>query len=414
MKAGQHRRTYRREFVRGSKCEQDVQELKNEIKELKNMLRKSYTSKSKQMSHVTQYHKHTCAVGENYKPRVGSSKKALEKARSKKIVRDMGMKVQKHSRRNNSVAFMKFHKPLFTKVNPIVCQEEEEDISIQSVTFYQSKTNVLLEPVDRKSHNQNFRQSNSSGITSTLPNTPKKWNSAFKKVKCDMLGYYLDRATNIISSSNYNSGKSSSANSFKEIVSANISYEKNDPGAYKTRSSMKEDRASFLSTRRTQALRNSMTNLPKNPNLNTPIQKPSVNINPFVVSKSNYLDNCYEMRGRNHTNSQMNAISNHDRNYFKIAEIKNKNDDEEASELKKFIEVEDYCRRTTTPNNKKEVKIPTIKKMKKVQESQYLKVPEAPLVSSIKSKKKRNNDKGPYLVKTFSITICGDDQIMYN
>jgi hypothetical protein len=119
---------------------------------------------------------------------------------------------------NKSVVFMRENRPIFQKLAPVICKEDDQqDFYVNNIGLYNKTEYVMERPCNRKVIKGNMKQISNEGITTAESTTPKKWNSALKKIKCETLGFYLDRATTLLAkNSNANSGESSNFSSFKE------------------------------------------------------------------------------------------------------------------------------------------------------------------------------------------------------
>ena len=89
--------------------------------------------------------------------------------------------------------------------------------------------------------------------------------------------------------------------------------------------------------------------------------------------------------------------------------------DSDAYELKDFIEVEDYCRRTTVASSRatKTTKTPSRKPRNALLMKNHS-VVKSKKVTTTRNSRDSHNRNHPYLVKTFAITISKDDEILYN
>lgn len=113
---------------------------------------------------------------------------------------------------------MRENRPIFQKLAPVICKEDDQqDFYVNNIALYNKTEYVMERPCNRKVIKGNMKQISNEGITTAESTTPKKWNSALKKIKCETLGFYLDRATTLLAkNSNVNSGESSNFSSFKE------------------------------------------------------------------------------------------------------------------------------------------------------------------------------------------------------
>ena len=161
---------------------------------------------------------------------------------------------------------MRENRPIFQKLAPVVCKEDDQqDFYVNSVGVYHKSEYVMDKPYNRQALKGNIKQISNEGLTSAESTTPKKWNSALKKVKCETLGFYLDRATSLLAkNSKLNSGPSSNFSSFKDPSFITMSWERKESKKHHPRVSMMDNKGSVLSAPKQHVTRKSMVCLTPN------------------------------------------------------------------------------------------------------------------------------------------------------
>lgn len=86
--------------------------------------------------------------------------------------------------RKKSVLFMRDNRPIFQKLDPIVCKEDDQqDFYINSVGVFNKSEYTMDKPYNRQAIKGNTKQISGEVLTSAETSTPKNWSSALKKVK---------------------------------------------------------------------------------------------------------------------------------------------------------------------------------------------------------------------------------------
>lgn len=269
----------------------------------------------------------------------------------------------------------------------------------------------------------------SGGLTSADSYSPKKTSAAYKKAKKEQLGKYLNRASQIIRSSHQSSLRSSHGSTSRERSICEVSYDKSDViTPFKkvavfldnTSMSIRHLNKKHIQTLRSSFLRNSL----EVPSVSYLTRKKFKESEPQL--KSFVSDNLMP-NGRKSgiVTSPLNAKNQYNpRNSVNIPESKLTDMDSgltDAGELKDFIEVEDYCRRTTAANSRASVFQSTPKKAshkrKTAKHNVFTKLQSAVKnknVIATRNQKSKFSKKGSSFIKTFAITILKDDKIVFN
>ena len=113
--------------------------------------------------------------------------------------------------------------------------------------------------------------------------------------KFETLGFYLDRAANLLAKkSDTNTGESSNISSFKELSFTTLSCERKESKKYNQRVSMNDNKNSILSMPKHQVTRKSMVSLTPNHSKGNRFQKErhtlkSFGTTPFKTTNSYYM-----------------------------------------------------------------------------------------------------------------------------
>lgn len=251
-----------------------------------------------------------------------------------------------------------------------------------------------------------LKQISNEGITTADSTTPKKWNSALKKIKCETLGFYLDRATNLLAkNSNVNSGETSNFSSFKEPSFTTLSCERKESQKLQQRVSMKDNKNSILTMPKQELTRKSMVSLTPNHNKANKSHHERKTLKSFDAMPFKTTNNYYMSNDIKNTNKLLEKAQLTVAKFEEIEGSVNK----DASELKEFIELEDFCRRTTVADSKQS----WVEEVCTQKSTKNAKTKIKTISKSKNNKTKKVSKNLPSLIKTFAITISNDN-IMYS
>jgi hypothetical protein len=262
-----------------------------------------------------------------------------------------------------------------------------------------------------------LNQENSAGLSTKDSNTPIKIKSAYKIARNKKLGKYLDRANMMIKSSVQTSVRSSYASSSRERSMCEVSYENNDVIAPFKRVALFLDNKNMSvqqDPRTYPLMRNSLV-VPKTANMTRKeFRESGDQLKSFVTHKIN--SSSHGSSGK----KQMKSFINHCRvrnsvniPVSRMSELNYKNNDD--GDLKDFVDVEDYCRRTTAANSRASVVLSTPKSdsrggvLSKLQSAVKNKT-----LTATRNPKPKFGMRQSNFVKTFAITISKDDNIIFN
>lgn len=239
-------------------------------------------------------------------------------------------------------------------------------------------------------------------------NSSKKWSGAFKKSKCDVLGIYINKASNLLLKTQGHSKSTSLTGSFKECGNMKLSFEKKDlfKDQYTAKNSPKNPK--LYSTRK------SIVDL-SSPQAKSVMVSPQRSLyksheaNPFSLAKVQFME-----RGRNTVHHKVSPFSLELAHQNSTARDGQAKDD--AHELKEFIELEDYCRRSITGVTKADsndvIMRSSFNSCSKCPQM-VMKEKSSQKVSFIKKKAKKAGNTS-HLVRTMAITISADNKIHYS
>lgn len=205
-----------------------------------------------------------------------------------------------------------------------------------------------------------------------------------RKVKEDVLGYYLDKATKMVQSSCKNSSDSTNPFSIARSSSFDYDIEKTYQTPNRPSRVVRLNRNSVFTARKGTCCRNSMIHFEENMKIRKTMGVSKNDKRSMIVNhgENQLLDVHYSSRGRN----ALSKIRKQTSLGLDTLKYQPEVNDTEADELKKFIELEDYCRRTTENSKMPSAKKPQKKKAGKKTRSRAIK-------------------NAPHMVKTFSIAI---------
>lgn len=238
--------------------------------------------------------------------------------------------------------------------------------------------------------------------TTAASNSTKKWTGAMKKAKCDTLGFFIDRASTLAKMSPNHAKSTSLIKSFKESPVNYFSIDKRNSqkSSFKCTSVERKQMALPAEKKRVSASKK-----------NT--------LKSFDESPFNQAVSSVNGRGRNTMQPKKSPFGTQNFNTNvtnRKSEIKN-----DASDLLEFIELEDYCRRSTTAvtkedtseeismnSSKKDIVCSTVRPMNQIPTP-----PESKKSTFQKHKKSRKPNDSAHLVRTMAITITADKKIIY-
>jgi hypothetical protein len=117
------------------------------------------------------------------------------------------------------------NKPIFQKLTPVICNDEEEHVEMFKQKIGFNETPKIRE--NKEIHVDDlsdFARTNHSTIVSSAEIVASRaWGSALKKVKGNVLGYYLDRATRMVNVSKQRSSTDCNPFELKESSSLDTS-----------------------------------------------------------------------------------------------------------------------------------------------------------------------------------------------
>lgn len=191
------------------------------------------------------------------------------------------------------------------------------------------------QPSDRKTARGKRKQGSVEAPESATSSIPTLKHQLSLKMKCDTLGFYLEKATNLLAlSSNQNSGPSSNFSSFKEPSFTNNSCERVEK-RWNQRVSMKENKKSLLSAKQAQFSRKSMVSLTPSYRQNGKARAGIKTLKSFDVSPFNPAMNYYMSKDQGKQKKPT---------FPTITEFERmeENAKKDVNELKEFIELEEF------------------------------------------------------------------------
>lgn len=329
-------------------------------------------------------------------------------------INDNGSVISESQRtRTDSVASIQSEKPVFNKLSPVMCQDEVDPDSPcdkgQPVVNFRRLSD---DPYEIKLQCMSSKQIVINGTPQTQCDTPQKWNTALKQVKCETLGLFIERASVLLTKAQSKSFSSSSSNSFLSKSKRNVRF--NEKNNHSVIPSKPQTHKSVLSITQRKVLGESIKQLsPDKHNRNKMASQRktlmSFQDNPFCGVKSlNSVDCRNSMSERHAPFVTRSSLLN--------LESKLNINKADATELQEFIELEDYCRRSTA----KDSSMNDLKgncNQSSVRSSVNQVYTKSASLAKSKAKPKRRQkqvkESTSHLVKTMSITICRDSKIMY-
>ena len=302
---------------------------------------------------------------------------------------------------------MRENRPIFQKLAPVICKEDDQqDLQDYNAKNCNKREYAMDRPYNIQRVDWNVKQKYSEEVIPSESYTPKKWNLAMKKIKCETLWFYLDRATNLLAKkSNANIRESSNSSSFKEPSFTTLSCEREVSKKYHQRASMKDNKNSILSIPKDQITRKSMVSLTPNHSKGNKSQHERRTLKSFNTTPLKTSNNYYMSKEISNTNMK---INNRQLTLTKFDEMEG-SVNKDATELKEFIELEDFWRRTTVADSKQSWvdEVQTQKTTKSIKTN-------CNIVNKNKVTKIKKGSKNlPGLIKTFAITI-NNDNIIYS
>lgn len=306
--------------------------------------------------------------------------------------------------RISSVMSARSSRPIFQKLSQIICQDDpDQDLMFDSDPETKKTGNVTFEQPFNRSKLLELKKQSSSVMTTTAgSNSTKKWTGAMKKAKCDTLGFFIDRASTLVKMSPHHTKSTALIKSFKE-----------SPDNYFSQENKNIQKKSFNCA---SVERKQMTQLSDRKRVSTSKKN---TLKSFDDSPFSNAPNFFEKKGRNSMQpkkSPFGAKNFNTDSQNRISEPKN-----DASDLLEFIELEDYCRRSTTAITKvdtsEEISMSSSKRDIPFSTNwSTKKVPAEPCVKKStfqKHKKSRKANESTHLVRTMAITITADKKIIY-
>lgn len=334
-------------------------------------------------------------------------KMAREHSQSQNYTNPFGFATQRP--RISSVMTQRSQKPVFRKLAQIVCCEDTNVNSYTCVDKKNSKktSDQLFKPSDRKNEFGLTHQRLSAVTTMVDSSTSKKLSGPLLTNKCDILGIYIDKAANILRKTQADSRSSSLVGSFKESSDLKNSFDKKIPlkrQHFSVKNSPKKTKN--LAARKSIVNLSSLQTYELNPKKQSLVLK-SWEANPFSPVKSYLTD-----RGRNTMTSKVSPFNFESPKKTKTFRVDQTLD---ACELKEFIELEDYCRRsmvavTRADTNEDLTKSSFNSSSKGTQKAAEVKPAKK---SAFGKKKAKRVDQTSHLVRTMAITISADNKIHY-